>query len=95
MMIIFHRPAPATGQRVENGITGTITDTSREEHENRVTIKTRENPPREVDVDTSEFHELSLGYASRSIASGSRPSWPRSSRERYISVWSLARLRET
>jgi ATP-dependent exoDNAse (exonuclease V) alpha subunit len=50
-------------QRVENGITGTITDTSRDEHEHQVTIKTRENPPREVNVNTSEFHELSLAYA--------------------------------
>jgi ATP-dependent exoDNAse (exonuclease V) alpha subunit len=48
---------------VENGITGTITDTSRDEHEHQVTIKTRENPPREVNVNTSEFHELSLAYA--------------------------------
>jgi conjugative relaxase-like TrwC/TraI family protein len=54
---------PPGQQRVENGITGTITDTSRNEDEHHVTIKTRENPPRDVQVNTSEFHELSLGYA--------------------------------
>ncbi len=54
---------PPGEQRVENGITGTITDTSRNEHEDQVTIKTRENPPRDVNVNTNEFHELSLGYA--------------------------------
>lgn len=48
-------------QRVENGITGTILDTGREE--DRVTIKTRERPPREVDVNTSEFSDISLAYA--------------------------------
>jgi conjugative relaxase-like TrwC/TraI family protein len=54
---------PPGEQRVENGITGTITDTSRDEHEHQVTIKTRENPPRDVHVNTSQFHELSLAYA--------------------------------
>ena len=54
---------PPGEQRVENWITGTITDTSHDEHEHQVTIKTRENPPREVNVNTSDFHELSLGYA--------------------------------
>jgi hypothetical protein len=48
-------------KRVENGITGTILDTSRDE--DRVTVKTRERPPREVDVNTSEFSDISLGYA--------------------------------
>jgi conjugative relaxase-like TrwC/TraI family protein len=48
-------------QRVENGITGTILDTSRDE--DRVTIKTRERPPREVDVNTSDFSDISLAYA--------------------------------
>jgi conjugative relaxase-like TrwC/TraI family protein len=48
-------------KRVENGITGTILHTSREE--DRVTIKTRERPPREVDVNTSEFSDISLAYA--------------------------------
>jgi conjugative relaxase-like TrwC/TraI family protein len=48
-------------QRVENGITGTVVDTSREE--DRVTIATEEHEPREVQLDTREFSELSLGYA--------------------------------
>jgi conjugative relaxase-like TrwC/TraI family protein len=48
-------------KRVENGITGTILHTSREE--DRVTIKTREREPREVDVNTREFADISLGYA--------------------------------
>lgn len=48
-------------KRVENGITGTILDTSR--NEDRITIKTRERPPREVDVNTSEFSDISLAYA--------------------------------
>jgi conjugative relaxase-like TrwC/TraI family protein len=48
-------------KRVENGITGTILDTSR--NEDRVTIKTREREPRAVDVDTSKFADISLGYA--------------------------------
>jgi ATP-dependent exoDNAse (exonuclease V) alpha subunit len=62
--IIFTAQHHPPGQpRVENGTAGTITDTSRDEHKNQVTIKTRENPPREVDVNTSEFQELSLGYA--------------------------------
>jgi conjugative relaxase-like TrwC/TraI family protein len=54
---------PPGQQRVENGTTGTIADTSRDEHQLEVTVKTRENPPREVQVDTSEFHDLSLAYA--------------------------------
>ena len=48
-------------KRVENGITGTILHTSRDE--DRVTIKTREREPRDVDVDTSEFSDISLAYA--------------------------------
>jgi hypothetical protein len=48
-------------KRVENGITGTILHTSREK--DRVTIKTREREPREVDVNTSEFSAISLAYA--------------------------------
>ena len=47
--------------RVENGITGTVIDTSRDE--DRVTIKTREPEPRDIQVDTSKFSDLSLGYA--------------------------------
>jgi hypothetical protein len=48
-------------RRVENGITGTILHTNREE--DRVTIKTREREPREVKVNTSEFSDISLAYA--------------------------------
>jgi len=48
-------------QRVENGITGTVTGTSHDE--DRVAINTRESPPRNVQVDTKEFSDLSLGYA--------------------------------
>ncbi len=48
-------------QRVENGITGTITGASRDE--DKVTIKTNEREPREVDVNTAKFSDLSLAYA--------------------------------
>jgi hypothetical protein len=54
----FHIPG---SRRVENGIAGTIIDTSH--HEDRVTIKTREHEPREVQVDTAKFSEISLAYA--------------------------------
>lgn len=47
-------------RRVENGITGRIVDTSRDD--DRLTIKTRERDAREVSVDTSEFSDLSLAY---------------------------------
>ena len=49
------------GRRVENGITGTVVDTSR--RANKVTIRTNEREPREVKVDTAKFSDLSLGYA--------------------------------
>jgi ATP-dependent exoDNAse (exonuclease V) alpha subunit len=62
--IIFTGQYHIPGQkRVENGITGTIVDTSRREGEDRVTIKTKEREPREVDVDTSKFADISLAYA--------------------------------
>jgi conjugative relaxase-like TrwC/TraI family protein len=48
-------------RRVENGITGTILHTNGEE--DRVTIKTREREPREVNVNTREFSNISLAYA--------------------------------
>jgi conjugative relaxase-like TrwC/TraI family protein len=48
-------------KRVENGITGTITHTDRDE--DRVTIKTNERGAREVVLDTSEFADISLAYA--------------------------------
>jgi conjugative relaxase-like TrwC/TraI family protein len=60
--IIFSAQYRPPGQnRVENGITGTIIDTSREH--DQVTIKTREREPREIRIDTSEFSDLSLSYA--------------------------------
>ena len=62
--IIFTAQHHPPGQeRVENGITGMILDTGREENDSRVTIKTRETQPREVEVNTKEFSELSLAYA--------------------------------
>jgi conjugative relaxase-like TrwC/TraI family protein len=62
--IIFTAQYRIPGEkRVENGITGTILDTSRREGEDRVTIKTQEREAREVDVDTSKFSDLSLAYA--------------------------------
>ena len=60
--IIFTAQHRIPGQkRVENGITGTITHTTRDE--DRVTIKTNEREPRDVQIDTSEFSDLSLAYA--------------------------------
>jgi predicted SPOUT superfamily RNA methylase MTH1 len=60
--VIFTAQHRIPGQkRVENGITGTITHTSRDE--NRVTIKTKEREPRDVQIDTDEFSDLSLAYA--------------------------------
>jgi conjugative relaxase-like TrwC/TraI family protein len=48
-------------RRVENGILGTVVETSGAE--DRVTIKTKEHEPREVPVRTGEFSEISLAYA--------------------------------
>ena len=60
--IIFTAKFPVPGeQRIKNGITGTVIDASR--REDKVTIKTNEHEPREVQVDTSKFDELSLSYA--------------------------------
>ena len=60
--IIFSAKYRVPGQqRIENGITGTVIDTSRDEE--RVTIRTNEHEPREIDVTTSEFSDLSLSYA--------------------------------
>jgi conjugative relaxase-like TrwC/TraI family protein len=62
--IIFTAQHHPPGQeRIENGITGTILDTGREENDSRVTIKTHENQPREVEINTKESPELSLAYA--------------------------------
>jgi conjugative relaxase-like TrwC/TraI family protein len=60
--IIFSAQCRIPGQkRIENGITGTIIDTSREE--DKVTIRTNEREPREIHLDTSQFSDLSLSYA--------------------------------
>jgi conjugative relaxase-like TrwC/TraI family protein len=60
--IIFTAKYPLPGQeRIKNGITATVIDTNRDEP--RVTIKTNEHEPREVQVDTSKFSDLSLSYA--------------------------------
>jgi conjugative relaxase-like TrwC/TraI family protein len=60
--VLFTAQHRIPGQRrVENGITGTITHTSRDE--NQVTIKTKEREPRDVQIDTGEFSDLSLAYA--------------------------------
>jgi hypothetical protein len=48
-------------KRVENGITGTVIHASR--NEDKVTIRTRETQPRDVEVDTEKFSEISLAYA--------------------------------
>ncbi len=54
----YHVPGE---KRVENGILGTVIDTSRDE--DKVTINTQEPQPRDVALDTKEFSEISLGYA--------------------------------
>ncbi len=60
--IIFTAQFYLTGQqRIENGIAGTVIDTNPDERQ--VTIRTKERNPREVDVNTSEFKDLSLAYA--------------------------------
>jgi conjugative relaxase-like TrwC/TraI family protein len=60
--VIFSAQYRAPGEnRIENGIAGTIIDTSREE--DKITIRTGEREPREVRLNTSEFSDLSLSYA--------------------------------
>jgi conjugative relaxase-like TrwC/TraI family protein len=60
--VIFSAQFRIPGERrVENGLTGTVIDTSRDE--DNVTIRTNEREPREVQVDTREFSDLSLSYA--------------------------------
>ncbi len=60
--MIFSAQFPIPGEkRVENGITGTVVDADRDR--DRVTIETHEREPREVQVDTDQFSDLSLGYA--------------------------------
>ncbi len=48
-------------QRIKNGITATVIDAGR--HEDKVTIKTNEHEPREIEIDTGKFSDLSLNYA--------------------------------
>jgi conjugative relaxase-like TrwC/TraI family protein len=48
-------------KRVENGITGTVIQAGR--NEDKVTIRTRETKPRDVEVDTEKFSDISLAYA--------------------------------
>ena len=60
--VIFSAKFPVPGQeRIKNGITGTVIDASR--RGDKVTIKTNEHEPREVEVDTGKFSDLSLSYA--------------------------------
>jgi len=60
--IIFSAKYRVPGeQRIKNGITGTVLDASRDK--DKVAIKTNEHEPREVEVDTSKFSDLSLSYA--------------------------------
>jgi conjugative relaxase-like TrwC/TraI family protein len=60
--IIFSAKFPVPGEdRIKNGVTGTVIDASR--REDKVTIRTHEHEPRQVQVDTSKFDELSLSYA--------------------------------
>ena len=60
--IIFTAKFPVPGQeRIKNGVSATVIDTSREK--SKITIRTNELEPREVEIDTSKFDELSLSYA--------------------------------
>jgi conjugative relaxase-like TrwC/TraI family protein len=52
---------PPGQERVENGISGTVIDADPDEE--KVTIKTNELKPREINVNTKQFDELSLAYA--------------------------------
>jgi AAA domain/TrwC relaxase len=60
--IIFSAKFPVPGEdRIKNGVTGTVIDASH--RKDKVTIRTNEHEPREVQVDTSKFSELALSYA--------------------------------
>jgi ATP-dependent exoDNAse (exonuclease V) alpha subunit len=48
-------------RRVEDGILGTIIETSGAQ--DRVTVKTKEHEQREVELRTGDFSEISLAYA--------------------------------
>jgi conjugative relaxase-like TrwC/TraI family protein len=59
--IIFTAPHHRPGERrVENGTLATITDTAKD---GTLTVQTREQTPRELNVDTKEFTDLKLAYA--------------------------------
>lgn len=60
--VIFSAPFQVAGdRRVENGTRGTVTAADR--GKDRVTVRTEERDPREVEVDTRRFSGLNLGYA--------------------------------
>ncbi len=60
--VIFSAKFPVPGEeRIKNGVTGTVIDARERKHE--VTIRTNEKEPREVEVDTNTFSDLSLSYA--------------------------------
>ena len=60
--VIFSAQFHSFGQkRIENGISGTVVDAARDR--DRVMIETHEREPREVEVDTDRFSDLSLSYA--------------------------------
>ena len=54
----YHVPGE---KRIENGTLGTVIDTSRDE--DKLTINTKEPKPRDIDVNTKDFSDLSLAYA--------------------------------
>jgi ATP-dependent exoDNAse (exonuclease V) alpha subunit len=60
--VIFSAPFKVPGdRRIENGITGTVSDVNTKT--NRVLIRTDERESREVEVDSSKFSDLNLSYA--------------------------------
>jgi ATP-dependent exoDNAse (exonuclease V) alpha subunit len=60
--VIFSAPFKVPGdRRIENGITGTVSDVNTKT--NRVLIQTDERESREVEVDSSKFSDLNLSYA--------------------------------
>jgi conjugative relaxase-like TrwC/TraI family protein len=62
--VIFTAQFRGPGQPlVKNGISATVIGTSRDEGDNQITFRTKQHEPREVQLDTSEFSELSLRYA--------------------------------
>jgi conjugative relaxase-like TrwC/TraI family protein len=60
--VIFSAPFKVPGdRRIENGITGTVSDVNT--NANKVVIQTDERESREVEVDPSKFSDLNLSYA--------------------------------